>query len=109
MNATADDDEVMAKVADFAELAHPEQAAAGASLDFLADVPVTVSARLGQVVLPIGDVLKLGPGAVLELDRDVTQPVDLTVRGQVFARGEVVVVDGQFAVRVRELLGARKK
>ena len=70
-------------------------------------MPITITARLGQTVLPIGEILKLGPGAVVELDRDVSQPVELTVRGMVFARGEVVVVEGHFAIRIKELMPSR--
>jgi flagellar motor switch protein FliN len=99
--------EVYARAAEFDPLAPPAEAPAGAPLDFFLDVPVTVTARLGEAVLPIADLLKLGPGAVIELDREVAQPVELTVRGVVFARGEVVVVDDHFAVRIKELLPPR--
>src|SRR5581483_7393766 len=72
--------DVLAELAEFAPLSPPGDRPAGATpqttaLDFFLDVPVTVTARLGETVLPIGDLLKLGPGAVVELDRDVTQPV----------------------------------
>lgn len=95
--------DVVARVAEFSQLA-PAAGEPGPTLAFLQDVPVTITARLGQVTLPIGEVLTLGPGAVLELDRDVTQPVELTVRGLIFARGEVVVVDDHFAIRIKELV-----
>jgi flagellar motor switch protein FliN/FliY len=98
--------EVLAKLADFLQLA-PGGAGAAASLNFLEDVSLTVTARLGQVTLPINDILKLGPGAVVELDREVGQPVDLAVQGTVFARGEVVVVDDHFAIRIKELLSPK--
>jgi flagellar motor switch protein FliN len=103
---SADLQEVLAKLAEFLPLT-ASGAASGPSLDFLQDVPITITARLGQIVMPIGEILKLGPGAVVELDRDISQPVDLTVRGMVFARGEVVVVDGHFAVRIKELVPAK--
>lgn len=98
--------EVVARMAEFSQLT-PETGANPPTLQFLKDVPVTITARLGQVTVPIGDVLKLGPGAILELDRDVTQPVELTVSGMVFARGEVVVVDDHFAIRIKELVSPR--
>src|SRR4051812_35354905 len=85
--------EVYAQLAEFAQLAPPTAAPAGAPLDFFLDVPVTVTARLGEAVMPIGELVKIGPGSVIELDRDVAAPVELAVRGVVFARGEVVVVD----------------
>jgi flagellar motor switch protein FliN len=98
--------EVIARMAEFAQLA-PETGEGAPTLQFLKDVPVTISARLGQVTLPIADILRLGPGAILELDRDVSQPVELTVRGMTFARGEVVVVDDHFAIRIKELMQPR--
>jgi flagellar motor switch protein FliN/FliY len=54
--------------------------------------------------LPLREVLRLGPGSVLELDRDISQPVDLRINGVLVARGEVVVVQDRFAVRIRELV-----
>ena len=99
--------EVFAKLAEFAPLTPTAGATPGAPLDFFLDVPVTVTARLGEAVVPISELLKLGPGAVIELDRDVSQPVELTVRGVTFARGEVVVVDDHFAIRIKELLQPR--
>jgi flagellar motor switch protein FliN len=101
--------DVVARAAEFSQLAPADAGEAGPTLAFLQDVPVTITARLGQVTLPIGEVLTLGPGAVLELDRDVTQPVELTVRGMIFARGEVVVVDDHFAIRIKELVTPRGK
>lgn len=107
-SGTAAPDEIVARMAEFSQLT-PEGGASGPTLQFLKDVPVTITARLGQVVIPIGDVLQLGPGAILELDRDVTQPVELTVRGMVFARGEVVVVDDHFAIRIKELVSPKSR
>lgn len=104
--ATPEMQEVLAKLADFLQLS-PGPGGAAASLDFLEDVSLTVTARLGQVSMPISEILKLGPGAVVELDREVGQPVDLAVQNTVFARGEVVVVDDHFAIRIKELLSPR--
>jgi flagellar motor switch protein FliN len=101
--------EVVARMAEFAQLSPPGAVPTGATLDLLKDVPITITARLGQTVLPIGEILKLGPGAVIELDRDIAQPVELTVRGLVFARGDVVVVDNHFAIRIRELMTPKSK
>ncbi len=107
MTETADPPEVVARPPEFPQL-EPKAAGGGASsLDSFRDVPITVTARLGHAVLPIGDILKLGPGAVVELEEAVSQPVELTVRGVPFATGEVVVVDGHFAVRIKTLLPPR--
>ncbi len=67
------------------------------------DVRVTVSAELGRVTMPIGDLLKLGEGSVVELNHPVTGPIDLVANGVRIARGEVVVVDDCFAVQIKQI------
>jgi flagellar motor switch protein FliN/FliY len=99
--------EILAKMAEFAQLLPQAAAGPGASVDFLRDVPVTVSAQLGHVIMPIGEVLKLSPGAVVELEEMTHQPITLMVRGVAFATGEVVVVDERFAVRIKTLLAPK--
>lgn len=99
--------EVVARVADFLQLNPAVARGTGMPLDFLLDVALPVQAELGHTSLPISKVLALEPGSVLELNREVSQPVDLIVCGTVFARGEVVVIDGRFAIRVKEVLNPR--
>ena len=100
--------EIVAKLAEFAQLQPTGGAAAAAAgVDFLRDVPVTVTAQLGHTVLPIGDILRLGPGSVVELAEAVHGPIQLTVRGVPFAVGEVVVVEDRFAIRIKALLPPR--
>jgi len=81
----------------------PPSATTPLPLEALRDVPITITVQLGHTVLPIGELLKLGPGTVLELEETVGTPVELTVRGIPFARGEVVVVNDHFAVRITHL------
>ncbi|MCS7270142.1 MAG: FliM/FliN family flagellar motor switch protein [Gemmataceae bacterium] len=81
----------------------PSPTAATTPLDALRDVPITITAQLGHTVVPIGQLLKLAPGAVLELEESIGTPVLLTVRGVPFARGEIVVVNDHFAVRITQL------
>lgn len=64
------------------------------------DIKVSVSAELGRVNMPIERLMKLGRGSVLELDRMIDQPIELIAQGIPLASGEVVVVDGHFAVRI---------
>ena len=73
------------------------------SLHRFLDVEVTVSAELGRVTIPIGDLVELGEGSVVELNRSVTSPVDLMAQGQRVATGEVVVIDDCFAVRIKSI------
>ncbi|HZU35177.1 MAG TPA: FliM/FliN family flagellar motor switch protein, partial [Gemmataceae bacterium] len=100
-NPSGSASDVIAKVADFAELREAAEGAGAASLDRLLDVDVTVTAELGRAMLSIGDILKLNIGSVLELDRPVSEPVDLMVQGVRLARGEVVVVEDCFAIRIK--------
>jgi flagellar motor switch protein FliN len=99
--------EIVAKLAEFAQLQPSAGGPAPAGVNFLRDVPVTITAQLGHTVLPIGEILKLGPGSVVELAEAVHGPIQLTVRGVPFAMGEVVVVDDRFAIRIKALLPPR--
>lgn len=101
--------DVVAHLADFAELKPPDKPGGGGSLQNLLNVNVAVTAELGRVTLAIGDVLKLGIGSVVELDRAVSDPVDLLVQGVRLARGEVVVVNDHFAVRIKEIADPKKR
>lgn len=77
------------------------------NLDVLMDVAVTVSAELGGCQLPMRDVLQLGIGSVVRLDKSADAPVELFVNGKFFARGEVVVVENRFGIKITELTGTR--
>ncbi len=101
--------DVIARVADFAELTAPATPGAPAPLDRLLDVTVAVTAELGRVTLPISAVLNLNVNSVLELNRSVSEPVDLMVQGVLLARGEVVVVNDCFAVRIKEIAEPKKR
>lgn len=72
-------------------------------LDLFYDVPLTVTAELGRINRRVEDVVSMGPGVVVELDRMVGDAVDLFVNGQWIARGEVVVVEDNFGVRITEI------
>lgn len=65
--------------------------------------PVTVRAEIGAIRLSVAEVLELGPGDLLDLDHEVDMPVAITVNGQTVARGELVELDGGYAVRVTAL------
>ena len=67
-------------------------------------MPVTLSAVLGHVRLPIGDLLKLVPGSILELDRKVGEVIDILVNDRLVARGEVVLVDDRLGVTMTEIV-----
>ena len=71
--------------------------------DFLLDVRLTVSVEVGRVQLSIREVMDLGPGAVIELQRSASEPVEVCANGRCIGRGEIVVVGEQFGVRITEL------
>lgn len=73
------------------------------NLDLVMDVELNVSLRFGQCKLPLREVLELASGSVIELDRDVDDPVELLLDGKVIARGEAVIVDGNYGLRVTEI------
>ena len=92
----------------FPPLPEAEPPASGRSLDVLLDVPVQVAVELGRAERQIRDVLALVPGSVVELDRLAGDPLDLLVNGRRIARGEAVVVDERFALRITEILAAEE-
>ena len=75
-------------------------------LDAVYDVPVQVSAVLGRAHMEVGNLLKLGPGAVLELDRKVGEAIDIYVNNRLVARGEVVLVEDKLGVTMTEIIKA---
>jgi flagellar motor switch protein FliN/FliY len=75
------------------------------SLDLLHDVEMAVTVELGRTRMLVKDLLSLAPGAVVELDRAAGSPVDVLVNGKLIARGEVVVIDDDFGIRISEILG----
>jgi flagellar motor switch protein FliN/FliY len=75
-----------------------------ANIGLLMDVTVTVTIELGSTELPLRDILELGPGSVVQLDRVLGEPVDILINRELVGKGEVVVVGDQFGVRVTQLL-----
>lgn len=79
-------------------------AQAALPLERVVDVPLAVTMRFGQRQLTLRELLELGTGSLLELDRQVEEPVDLMLGERVIARGEVVIVDGNYGMRITEVL-----
>ena len=73
------------------------------------DVELEATLRFGCREMPLGEILELGPGDVVELDRQVSDPVDLIVGGKIVARGEVVLVNGNFGLRIEQVATPRKR
>lgn len=92
-----------------------ESAGSGAnarpSLDIVLDVPVTVSLEVGKATMSVGELIKLGQGAVVELDRAVGEPLDVMVNGALVAHGEIVLVNEKFGIRLTSVVahGAQER
>jgi flagellar motor switch protein FliN/FliY len=93
-----------AQRAKFTPLPEPTRPAVRNNIDLLAGLQMNVTVELGRTELTVADVLGLGPGSVIELDRLAGEPVDILVNDRLIARGEVVVVDENFGVRVVEVV-----
>ena len=93
---------------DLAELpdatGEPAAARAAHDLEAVYDIPVTVSAVLGRATMQVSQLLKLGRGAVVELDRKLGEAIDIYVNNRLVARGEVVVVDDRLGVTMTEII-----
>jgi flagellar motor switch protein FliN len=96
---------VTADMADTALTAEElDQSRTAHDLEAVFDVPVQVSAVLGRAKMDVGDLLKLGPGTVLELDRKVGESIDIYVNNRLVARGEVVLVEEKLGVTMTEII-----
>ncbi|HLK35899.1 MAG TPA: flagellar motor switch protein FliN [Polyangiaceae bacterium] len=76
----------------------------GGSLAFVMDVPVEVTVEIGRRSMKIADLLRIGPGSVLELDKAAGEPLDIYVNNRRIARGEAVVVGDRYGVRLTEVV-----
>ena len=90
---------------EFPEATETASAAGSSQLDILLDMDVSVTVVLGTTQVPVRRLLQLGPGSVLKLDRSTETPVDLYLKDSKFAEADVVVVENQFAVRIRQIFG----
>lgn len=73
-------------------------------LDSLLDVPVRVTVQIGRARMSLGDLVRLGPGSLVPLDREAHEPADILVNGKIVARGEVVTIDSAYGVRITSVL-----
>ncbi|MGH9622465.1 MAG: flagellar motor switch protein FliN, partial [Bryobacteraceae bacterium] len=87
----------------------PEAEGSPEMLDCLLEVNLPLSVALGRAVMPVRDILKMTPGALVELDRDIGEYVEILVHGTVVARGEVVSVKGNYGVRIKEIISREER
>jgi flagellar motor switch protein FliN/FliY len=76
-----------------------------ANLNLVLDVPVSLTIELGGCKLPMREVLLLSVGSVIQLDKPADAPVELSVNGKLIARGEVVVIEDRYGVKITEVVG----
>jgi flagellar motor switch protein FliN/FliY len=81
----------------------------GRKMDLLLDVPLDVSVELGRARMTIQSLLALGPGSVVELDKVAGEPLDILVNGRLIARGEAVVVNDKFGVRLTDIVSRTER
>lgn len=100
-----------AQIPDDLEAYSPEEQASRVASDLEAvfDVPVQISAVLGRSRMDVGELLRLGPGTVLELDRRVGEAIDIYVNNRLVARGEVVLVEDKLGVTMTEIINSNER
>jgi flagellar motor switch protein FliN/FliY len=76
------------------------------NLNLVLDVPVSLTIELGSCQLPMREVLQLSVGSVVQLEKAADAPVELSVNGKLIARGEVVVIEDRYGVKITEVIGA---
>ena len=86
-----------------------DQESAARSLDMLLDVPLQVTVELGRKKMRIGNLLALAKGSVVELDKVAGEPLDVRVNDQLVARGEAVVVNDKFGVRLTDVVSTKER
>ena len=81
----------------------------GSKIDLIADIPVRVTVELGKTRKSVSEVLAMTTGSVIELDKMAGEAVDVLVNGKLIAKGEVVVIDENFGVRITEVLNTASR
>jgi len=96
-----------------AALQPPGQAAAAPvtppNIDMVLDIKLVATARLGRIEMAVGDILGLGPGSIVEVGHLIEEPVELLINDRLIARGDVVVVDEKFGLRITEIISPKER
>ena len=105
MNITEDEaDHALGGQPAVANKKHESNTAEDSSLELLHDIPLDITVELGRLRMVVRDVMELGSGSIIEIDKAAGEPVDVLVNGRLVARGEVVVIEDNFGVRITEIL-----
>jgi flagellar motor switch protein FliN/FliY len=87
----------------------PAEGSANRRLEMLLDVPLELSVEIGRTRMSIQELLSLGPGSVIELDKVAGEPLDILVNGRLVARGEAVVVNDKFGIRITDIVSPAER
>jgi len=104
-----DFDKASVAKAEFQQLSQPAGQPESKNIDLLMDINLPVSIELGRTKISIADILGLGPGSVVELNKLAGEPVDVLVNYKIVAKGEVVVIDENFGVRITQLMTSEER
>ncbi len=89
---------------DFSNISANNSPSSGENLDFILDIPLKITVELGRTKMLINDLLKLGQGAVIELAKDAGETLDILANGRLIAKGDVVVMNSKYAIRLTEVI-----
>jgi flagellar motor switch protein FliN/FliY len=103
------EEKVNVQSAQFPEFGEQETQPLPNNMQLIKDVPLEVTVRLGKTIMKIKDILDLGDGSIIELDKLAGEPVDLLVNGKLVAKGEVVVIDENFGFRVKDIISPAER
>jgi flagellar motor switch protein FliN/FliY len=99
------DSKTQVQSVEFSEATGAEATGSGGSIEILLDMNIPVTVAIGKKEMSVRRLLQLGPNSVLKLDKPIDAPADLYLKDTKFATGNVVVVDGQFAVKIKQIIG----
>jgi len=89
--------------------AHAEPDASTKNIDLILDIQLKLTARLGKMEMSVGEIMKLSPGSVIDIDRFVDEPIELVVNDRLIARGDIVVVQENFGVKISEIVSPKER
>ncbi len=109
LNEQAEEESAQADTASFDELTDDSHPGADINLDVVLDIPVNLSMEIGRTRISIRNLLQLNQGSVVELERLAGEPMDVLVNGTLIARGEVVVVNEKFGIRLTDIISPAER
>ncbi len=98
------DTDATVQKAEFEEAPRDSQSQSEVGVSLLLDMTVDITVTIGQSTLSFKELMQLGPGAVIKLDKLIEEPADIYVKGSKFASGDVVVIDNKFGIRIKDII-----